>query len=186
MEILTNSDLDSKNSLKRMLGVDNFENQKTLKQNMEYLKENYLNEFSNQTPEYINDNLNIINYKNGRGKSNGRRVEYREKLEEEKAHHKKSKSQRGKKYQYIRNNHDIISRHQRNRSSDSSENSILKRSNGFEILYQRGEKIDKLLGDYDSFNYTPQTSYQHDLDSLTSSNQEESSSSISNIGKSPL
>lgn len=166
-----------------MLGVDNFENQKTQKQNMQYLKENYAHGTSQKSPEYVSNNFNIINRNYERGRSNGQRVEYREKLEEEKAYHKKSKSHRGTKYQYIRNNHDIITRHQRNRSTDSSENSILKRSNGFEILFQRGEKMDKLLGNYESYEYSHQTSYQHDLDSImTSEEQEDSSSSISNIG----
>lgn len=176
--------LDSKKSLKRMLGVDNFENQKTQKQNIDYLRENYLHEDGMRTPGHISDNLNIIgNEKNRR--NSGQRVEYRERNDSEKGYHKKSKSHRNRKYQYIRNNHDIISKHQRNRSSDSSENSILRKSNGFEILYQRGEKMDKLLGNYDSVEeYSRETSYQQDLESILSSSRHgDSSSSISHIGK---
>ena len=151
---------------------------------MEFLRENCNLDIEKNLPVYVNDNLNIVNNAGyQRQKSNNRKIEYREKLEEEKGYHKKAKSQRGNKFQYIRNNHDIMTRHQRQKSSDSSENSILKRSNGFEILYKRGEKIDRLLGNYDSYDYSKNTSYLEDMHSNQSTSGQEESSSISNIGK---
>ena len=163
------------------MGIENFENQKTQKQNINFLKENIKLGGERHYPEYISDNLNIINQDVHEGRVNRNRIEYREKLEEGKGSNKKSKSQRGNKY--IRNNHDIITKHQKNKSTDSSENSILKRSNGFEILYKRGEQLDQLIGNYDSYHYSKNTSYLEGVESGRSSTGQDESSSISNIGK---
>lgn len=89
------------------------------------------------------------------------------------------------KHQYIRNNHHIITRHQKHRSSDSTDNSILKRSDGFEILYKRGEKLAKMLNHSEEIAETPNTS-SYELQSSYnqneySRNQESSSSEISEI-----
>lgn len=175
--------LDSKNSLKKVLGIDNFENQKTQKQNMNFLKESKKGELGHHSPEYISDNINIINQDKNERRLDWRKVQYREKFEEEKGYHKKSKSLKGNQQQYIRNNHDIIRKHQKNKSTDSFENSLLRRSNGFEILYKRGEKLDQLIGNYDSFNYSNNTSYLQDVESIRSWTEQDESSSISNIGR---
>lgn len=173
--------MDSKNNLKKVLGIDYFENQKTLKQNMEFLIANI--DYDNEVVKPTESNLNVLGQRPVESRRQKlRRVEYRERLEEEKGHHKKSKSQKGNKHQYIRNNHDIISKNQKNKSSDSTENSILKKSNGFEILYKRGEKLEKLLNHHDSYEPSNRTSYaQEDIYNVESVADNDESSSISNI-----
>ena len=115
--------------------------------------------------------------------SKHRGVEYREKLDHNLIIDKgKAQTHRAQKHQYIRNNHDIITHHQRYKSSDSTDNSILKRSNGFEILYKRGEKLAKMLNHSESVvekpsssSYMMQSSNQQQNE--CSENQNESSSS---------
>ena len=142
---------NSKRKLEKALGIDKFENQKTQKQNIKYLKQQFNVEEAHSPLKGVGDNFNLVDKRPIQSRHlKHRRVEYREKLEEEKGFHKKAKSHRNNKYQYIRNNHDIMTRHQRHKSSDSTENSILKRSNGFEILYRRGEKLEKMLNHYES------------------------------------
>lgn len=142
---------NSKRKLQKALGIENFENQKTQKQNIKFLKEQFNADAARSPLKGVGDNFNLVDRRPIQSRHlKHRRVEYREKLEEEKGFHKKAKSHRNNKYQYIRNNHDIMTRHQRHKSSDSTENSILKQSNGFEILYKRGEKLEKMLNHYES------------------------------------
>jgi hypothetical protein len=173
--------MDSKTNLKKVLGIDYFENQSTLKQNMEFLKENV--DYDDEIVKPVSDNLNILGQRAVESRrQKHRRIEYRERLEEENKSYKKSKSQKGNKHQYIRNNHNIISKHQKNKSSDSNENSILKKTNGFEILYEKGEKFSKLLHHDDSYLVSNGTSYSQDDVYSVNVVEEDESSSISNIG----
>lgn len=149
----------------KAFGAQSFENQKTQKQNIQYLQDQINIDPEPVKPVY--DNFNVINYPNLPSKAE--KFEYRERLDEETKRHKKAKSQRSQKHQYIRNNHEIITRHQKHRSTDSTDNSILKKSNGFEILYKRGEKLEKLLDHHES---------------VESSYSQDETSSISEIGNS--
>jgi len=175
---------NSKKDLQRLLGIENFENQKTQKQNMHYLK-GQITSADYETPvKPIENNLNVIHQRPLESRHcKHRKVEYRERLEEMKGHHKNAKSHRHNKHQYIRSNHDIIDRHQRHKSSDSTENSILKRSDGFEVLYQRNEKLEKKLNKYDSSAHVD-TSYENGhAYSIQSVEEQDESSSISEIGE---
>jgi hypothetical protein len=176
---------NSKKDLKRLLGVNNFENEKTQKQNMQYLKDQLNIDDLETQLKLVGHNFNIINSRPVESRHwKHRKIEYREKLEEEKGRHKKAKSHRNNKHQYIRNNHDIISKHQRHKSSDSTENSILKRSDGFEILFQRQERLEKMIKQYDSSEPLEDTSYEcGQIYSVKSMTDQEESSSISEIGE---
>lgn len=170
--------VDSKTSLRKVLGLDKFENQKTLKQNINYLKNQI--DIDNEPLFPPPDNLKVVNCRPVESRHvKHRKVEYRERLEEEKGH-KKAKSHRSNKYQYIRNNHDIITKHQRHKSSDSTENDILLRSNGFEILYKKGEKLEKMLNHYE----TEESKSDYDQEyTVKDASDPDESSSISEIGK---
>lgn len=146
-----------KQKLKRVLGLNNFENQKTQKHNIDFLKEQLDNIESPIVQR--NDQINRADYEGLDVHYKHRHGHLREKGNEESDPHKKtsSKSTNANKLQYIRNNHDIITNHQKHKSSDSTENSILMKSNGFGILYEQGEKLEKLLNHHEPHGYSPQT-----------------------------
>ena len=172
-----------KQQLKRVLGINNFENQKTQKHNINFLKE----QLSNIESPLIEkkEKIDIINFDKLDAHYKHRNGPLREKANNEHDAHRKyrSKSSNQNKFQYIRNNHDIITKHQKHRSSDSTENSILMKSNGFGILYERGEKLEKLLNHHETNGHSPQAPSCPDiLYGSSSENQEDEGSSISDIG----
>lgn len=169
--------------LKRVLGLNNFDNQKTQKHNIDFLKE----QLNNIEPLVVEkkEKINLEDYQKLDVHSKQRNGHLREKGNEDPDPHKKhrSKSTNSNKLQYIRNNHDIITQHQKYKSSDSTENSILMKSNGFGILYEQGEKLEKLLNHHESHGYSPQTPpYPNIVYSSGSEDEEDEGSSISEIG----
>jgi acetone carboxylase gamma subunit len=68
--------MDSKTNLKKVLGIDYFENQSTLKQNMEFLKENV--DYDEEIIRPVSDNLNILGQRPVESRrQKHRRIEYR-------------------------------------------------------------------------------------------------------------
>ena len=135
---------------------DYFENQKTLKQNMKYIKEQYDHDQGVSPCKIDIDEINVIlNRQLKSRRSKHRALEYRERLDYDQPRSVRSKTHRVQKHQYIRNNHDIMSHNHKHKNSDSTDNSILKRSDGFGILYKRGEKLNKLLNHSESIGETP-------------------------------
>lgn len=182
---------DSKEAKKqrKQTVINYFENQKTQKQNIKYLQGQF-NVDDQVTPwKFDIDEIKIIPDRQLKSRhSKHRGIEYRERLDHNLVIDKgQAQTHRAQKHQYIRNNHDIITHHQRCKSSDSTDNSILKRSNGFEILYKRGEKLAKMLNHSESAIETPCSSSEmilssnHQENEYSENQNESSSSEISEI-----